>query len=68
MTRTSTLLVMPGVCFLALAAHAQSRTAPPQITFPSAEVHRLESKHVGAPFAVRVLMPPTLEFSRTKRT
>jgi predicted alpha/beta superfamily hydrolase len=42
-------------------AGAQSgTTAPITIKFPSTQVHRIQSRHVGAPFVIRVLAPPTL--------
>lgn len=56
------LLLMVGV-FAATASvvgRAQDTEAPLALSFPAAEVHRIESKHVGASFAVRVLLPPTI--------
>jgi predicted alpha/beta superfamily hydrolase len=44
----------------ASVGQAQSAQAPLALTFPVADVHRLESKHVGASFDVRVLLPPTI--------
>jgi predicted alpha/beta superfamily hydrolase len=66
MNRTSLLLILlflPGPH--TTGALAQS-SQPPLITFPRAEVHHLQSHHVGSSFDIRVLLPPTIPGEQTR--
>jgi predicted alpha/beta superfamily hydrolase len=57
---TRLLITIAGIWLLNAGARAQVGDPPLAITFPSAELHRIDSRHVGESFEVRVLLPPTI--------